>query len=122
MISRLVMALLSGLARNAGLRRNANLMAALCWRSFFRYSEVPDPRAVAVGGSATGNIATSGDVDWFAVALTAGVTYLFDLQGNAAGRGTLQHRLLQLLNSSGHVLLSDSTSGGFGSEPIGTRS
>jgi hypothetical protein len=42
------------------------------------------------------------------------VTYRFDLQGSATGQGTLQHPLIQLLDSTEHVLLSDLSSGGFG--------
>ena len=37
---------------------------------------------VAVGGSATGNIGTSGDRDWFAVELVKGYTYIIDLRGS----------------------------------------
>jgi hypothetical protein len=70
--------------------------------------------SVAIGGSTTGNIETTGDADWFAVTLTAGVTYRFDLQGSATGQGTLQHPVLQLLDSTGHMFISDTSSGGFG--------
>jgi hypothetical protein len=46
--------------------------------------------AVAIGGSTTGNIETTGDADWFAITLTAGISYRFDLQGSA----TLEYRTL----------------------------
>ena len=49
---------------------------------------------VTVGGSATGTIETSRDVDWFAVELVAGRTYVIDLEGAAAGGGTLTDTLL----------------------------
>ena len=45
--------------------------------------------AVAVGGSATGEIDYGGDRDWFAVALNAGKTYRIELKGSRTGDGTL---------------------------------
>ena len=45
---------------------------------------------VAVGGFATGVVDFVGDRDWFAVALEAGVTYRFDLEGSETGAGTLR--------------------------------
>ena len=45
--------------------------------------------AVAVGGSATGDIDFHGDRDWFAMTLEAGKTYLVDLKGGMTGMGTL---------------------------------
>ena len=44
---------------------------------------------VVVGGSATGNIYTPGDRDWFAVDLEAGKIYQFDLEGSSTDGGTL---------------------------------
>ena len=44
---------------------------------------------VAVGGSATGEVTITGDVDWFAVELQAGTTYQVDLKGKLTGDGTL---------------------------------
>ena len=44
---------------------------------------------VAVGGSATGEIETAGDRDWFAVTLEADRTYRIDLKGSWTGDGTL---------------------------------
>ena len=44
---------------------------------------------VEVGASATGNIGTNTDEDWFRVDLEAGKTYQFDLEGAHNGRGTL---------------------------------
>ena len=44
---------------------------------------------VEVGGSATGEIGSSGDRDWFAVDLVAGKTYRIDLEGTATGAGSL---------------------------------
>jgi serralysin len=69
---------------------------------------------VAIGGSVTGSIETTGDVDWIRVTLTAGTTYRFDLEGSDTGQGTLQSPRLQLLDGSGILLLSDLDSGGYG--------
>ena len=51
--------------------------------------------AVAVGGSATGEIETSKDFDWFAVDLVAGHTYVIDLEGADSGGGALQDPVLR---------------------------
>ena len=56
------------------------------------YAAEPDPATtgtVAVGGSAEGSIEPPGDEDWFAVALEAGKTYRFDLEGSRTNDGTL---------------------------------
>ena len=55
--------------------------------------------AVAVGGSATGEIETAGDKDWFEVELEAGRTYRFDLQGAPGGHGTLSDRTFEVLEA-----------------------
>ena len=44
---------------------------------------------VAVGGTATGEIEQAGDVDWFAVVLEAGKTYMIGLKGASTQDGTL---------------------------------
>ena len=46
------------------------------------------PGAVAVGGTATGNIGRDGDRDWFAVELVAGTVYRIDLKGRSTNDGT----------------------------------
>ena len=51
--------------------------------------------AVAVGGSATGEIETSKDFDWFAVDLVAGHTYVIDLEGADSGGGALRNPVLR---------------------------
>ena len=51
--------------------------------------------AVAVGGSAAGEIETSKDFDWFAVDLVAGHTYVIDLEGADSGGGALQDPVLR---------------------------
>ena len=44
---------------------------------------------VSVGGSATGEIESQGDRDWFAITLVAGRTYRIDLEGFQSDGGTL---------------------------------
>ena len=66
---------------------------------------VPDPDdytagrgtngAVEVGGSATGEIETGGDRDWFAVEFDANKTYRIDLKGSRTGDGTLTDPFLR---------------------------
>ena len=55
---------------------------------------------VDVGGSVTGNIAHSTDLDWFAVVLEAGKTYQIDLEGEYGGGGTLEDPLLRNIRDS----------------------
>ena len=60
---------------------------------------------VAVGGTATGNIETVGDNDWFKVQLTAGVTYQFDLRGTVGADDILQDPALWgILDSNGNFI------------------
>ena len=51
--------------------------------------------AVAVGGSATGEIEFEGDRDWFAVTLEEGKTYRIDLEGSPTSAGTLSDTYLR---------------------------
>jgi len=62
--------------------------------------------SVAIGGATTGALETTGDRDWFAVNLSAGTSYRFDLRG-----GTLTDPYLYLRNSAGLLLASDDDSG-----------
>ena len=55
---------------------------------------------VDVGASVTGNLATGGDTDWFAVEPEAATTYQFDLQGSHTGRGSLEDPVLRLFHDS----------------------
>src|SRR5207253_937776 len=67
----------------------------------------PPLGSVAVGGSATGKIETAGDKDVFAVTLTAGAPYTFNLDGSdVSSTFTLKDPALRLLDSSGTVLAS----------------
>ena len=49
---------------------------------------------VALGGSATGNIASEEDADWFKVELQVGQTYQIDLEGSPTGQGTNEDPIL----------------------------
>ncbi len=75
---------------------------------------------VEVGASATGNIGTDGDADWFRVDLEAGKTYQFDLEGPFNGRGTLEDPLLKLFESGVRIALNDDSGATFDSKIIHT--
>ena len=62
---------------------------------------------VSIGDSATGEIATIGDIDWFAVSLRAGKTYRFELEGSPTGAGTLENPYLRGIHNSRGSLLPD---------------
>ena len=53
------------------------------------------PGTVTVNGSATGNIESLDDQDWFAVTLEAGKSYRIDLEGSPTGQGTLSNPYLR---------------------------
>ena len=60
---------------------------------------------VEVGASATGNIGTGGDQDWFKVVLEADKTYRIDMNGSNGGGGTLNDtRLSNIRDSSGNEI------------------
>ena len=69
---------------------------------------------VAVGGSATGDIETAHDQDWFAVELVAGRTYRFDLGGSPSGGGTLRDTYLRAIYDSAGRYQPDSYNDDFG--------
>ena len=72
---------------------------------------------IAVGGSATGEIEASRDVDWFAVELVAGRTYVIDLEGAGAGGGTLTDTLLfGVFDDEGSRVARKSAAGGEGGD------
>ena len=58
-------------------------------------SDIQTTGAVAVGGSATGELETAGDHDWFAVTLEADRTYRIDLEGSRTRAGTLRDPFLR---------------------------
>ena len=67
--------------------------------------------AVAVGGSARGEIASSGDRDWFAVTLEAGKTYRFYLEGSRTGGGTLRDPYLYGIHDANGVFIAGTMNG-----------
>ena len=64
---------------------------------------------VAVGGSATGNVESVGDRDWFAVELEAGKTYWFDLEGSWTDGGTLRDSYLRGIYDANGELIDGTT-------------
>ena len=79
--------------------------------------------AVTVGGSATGEIEYGGDVDWFAVELEAGKTYLFDLEGSPTSAGTLSNPYLRGIHEADGDLIAGTTNnnGGTGTGYLNSR-
>src|SRR4051812_18179520 len=59
---------------------------------------------VAVNGASTGRLEVTGDRDWFGVLLTAGWSYVFNLEGAPTGAGTLSDPYLRFHDASGAVL------------------
>ena len=60
---------------------------------------------VALGGSATGTIASEEDADWFKVELQVGQTYQVDLEGSPTGQGTLDNPVLNAIyNEQGNLI------------------
>ena len=74
---------------------------------------------VAVGDTATGNIGSNGDRDWFGVELVAGRTYVIDLRGSSTGDGTLSDPYLHGIHDSDGNLIprttNDDGGGGYNS-------
>ena len=64
---------------------------------------------VAVGGSATGEIETTGDRDWFRVVLEANKTYRVDLEGSSTRAGTLGDPYLRGVHDEHGVLIAGTT-------------
>jgi hypothetical protein len=62
---------------------------------------------LAVGGSVSGQVETSGDKDWFAISLSAGQTYQFKLDGQS-----LSDAALTLYSGAGLQLATDDNSAG----------
>ena len=79
--------------------------------------------ASGISGSATGNIETIGDTDWFRVSLTAGTTYIIDLEGWSK-IGTLgalpDTSITGIYDSGGHIISGCATDVGLKSEILFT--
>ena len=57
---------------------------------------------VAAGGSVTGGLESTEDVDWFRASLGAGQTYQIDLEGSPTGQeGTLKSGVLRIYDRHG---------------------
>ena len=69
---------------------------------------------VLVGGTATGEIETSGDRDWFAVILEAGKVYRIDLEGWDARAGTLRDPYLRGVHDADGNLIDGTTNDNLG--------
>src|SRR5262245_8827663 len=66
---------------------------------------------IAVNGSATGNLETVGDHDWFRTGLVAGNSYVIDVLGSASGGGTLGDPNVGLRNFLGDLIIFNEDSG-----------
>jgi methionine-rich copper-binding protein CopC len=64
---------------------------------------------ISIGGSTTGSIESSGDIDWFKVTLTAGANYVFTLTQTTGG---LADPYLSLYSPAAQYLTFDDDSGG----------
>ena len=64
---------------------------------------------VSVGGSATGEIELSDDVDWFAVTLEAGQSYRIDLEGAWTSAGTVVDPYLRGVHDAAGTLIAGTT-------------
>ena len=69
---------------------------------------------VMVGSTATGEIETSGDRDWFAVILEAGKVYRIDLEGWDARAGTLRDPYLRGVHDDEGILIDGTTNDNLG--------
>ena len=67
--------------------------------------------SISVGDTFTGTRSSAGDDDWVAITLTAGETYVFDLDGSSGGGGTLSDTDLYLYNAAGTQLAYNDLSG-----------
>jgi len=78
-------------------------------------ADIYNASSMFAGVPVAGMIDHVDDTDWYAVSLSAGTEYTFDLKGTATSAGTLTDPLLELFNSSGH-LLGTNDDGGSGND------
>ena len=71
--------------------------------------------SLSIDGSSSGEIEVAGDQDWFAVSLTAGTTYLIDLEGSPTSKGTLTDTFLRGVYDGNSNLLDSTTNDDGGS-------
>jgi hypothetical protein len=69
---------------------------------------------LTMAAGVTGTIDARGDADWFGVRLTAGQSYVFDLEGAPTGEGGLANPYLQIYGKDGATLLASNADGGDG--------
>ena len=65
--------------------------------------------SVTVDGTASGDIESSGDRDWFAVDLVAGRTYTIELRGGPTADGTLSDPYLRGIHDADGNLIARTT-------------
>ena len=65
--------------------------------------------SVTVGGTASGDIESSGDRDWFEVDLVAGRTYTIELRGSPTADGTLSDPYLRGIHDAHGNLMARTT-------------
>ena len=75
------------------------------------FLDEPSPGVIAVSGSASAEIQRVGDKDLFAISLSAGTVYQFDLKGSSTGTGTLSDPYLRLLDEHQTVMAADDNGG-----------
>ena len=61
--------------------------------------------SVSLGSSVTGDIEINGDLDYFRLSVTSGVTYQIDAEGSPTSGGTLSDPYIVLLDASNTVIL-----------------
>ena len=66
---------------------------------------------LTVDAPVLGNIDASDDQDWYRFDTKAGTTYVFDLEGNTSGAGTLGNPFLRLLSADGNEIASNDDAG-----------
>jgi Ca2+-binding RTX toxin-like protein len=71
-----------------------------------------------VGSTIQGTVNSAGDTDYYAIQLTAGATYQFDLQKAANGGSALSDPYLELRDGSGQPITQNDDSGGAGNARI----
>jgi serralysin len=59
---------------------------------------------ITLNATSTGNLEAVGDRDWFRVQLTAGSSYIFNLQGQPTNGGTLPDPYLRIVDSAGIIV------------------
>ena len=68
-------------------------------------ADSPNAGALGVGGNASGELETPGDVDWFAVELTSDTAYAAEVRGAATEDGSLgQPRLAGIYDGAGTLI------------------